>query len=114
MSPPSSRKQHQRRLDADQIAELVAEYQAGLLAKELATRWGINRHTVMKHLRASGVELRRQGIAEADIPEVVRLYESGLSLARIGERYGCEHSTVRNVLLKMGVKMRKPWPEPRS
>jgi transposase-like protein len=72
-------------------------------------RWNLNRHTVMGHVRRSGVPLRVQGITKADLPAVIRLYKEGLSLAAIGERYGVAHTTVRKELMKAGVPRRKPW-----
>ena len=57
----------QRRLAADQAAQLVAEYQAGADMKDLATRWGVHRTTVAGHLRRAGVDLRRQGLSDEQL-----------------------------------------------
>lgn len=99
----------QRRLTADQVAELVAEYQAGADMKELAVRWQVHRTTVAGHLRRAGVELRRQGLSEDQLGEAVRLYGEGRSLQWLAERYGCDAETVRTCLKREGVARREPW-----
>ncbi len=107
-SVPSARPV-QRRLTANQVVELVAEYQAGADMRELAVRWQVHRTTVAGHLRRAGVELRRQGLTEEHLDEAVRLYSEGWSLQRLAERYGCDAETVRSYVRRSGVEMRKPW-----
>ncbi len=99
----------QRRLTADQAAELVAEYQAGADMRELAVRWQVHRTTVAGHLRRAGVELRRQGLSEEQLGEAVTLYSEGWSLQRLAECYGCDAETVRSYLRQAGTRMRRPW-----
>ncbi len=99
----------QRRLTADQVAELVAEYQAGADMRELAVRWQVHRTTVAGHLRRAGIELRRQGLSDGQLDEAVRFYGEGWSLQRLAERYGCDAETVRQGLRNVGVAMRQPW-----
>ncbi len=102
-------RQAQRRLAPNQIAELVAEYQAGADMRELAGRWGVHRTTVAGHLRRAGAELRRQGLSDEQLSEAVRLYGEGWSLQRLSERYGCDAETVRARLKKRNVVRRQPW-----
>ncbi len=99
----------QRRLKADQAAELVAKYQAGADMRELVEQWGIHRTTVAGHLRRAGVELRRQGLSDEQLSEAMRLYGEGWSLQRLAERYCCDAETVRTYLKQTGVRMRQPW-----
>lgn len=100
-------RQDQTRLTPDQIAELVAEYQAGFSVREVAERWLVVRQTVSAHLRRAGVELRSPAVHD-HVDEAVTLYEVGWSLARLGGRYDCDPETVRVVLMRLGVRMRKP------
>jgi DNA invertase Pin-like site-specific DNA recombinase len=51
-------RQHQKRLDYAEIAQLIAEYQAGASTYQLATRFGIHRTTVTHHLRTQGIQMR--------------------------------------------------------
>lgn len=109
--PPrrTSRGPTQRRLTADQVAELVAEYQVGADMNELAARWDVHRTTVAGHLRNAGVALRRRGLSVEQLGEAVQLYGEGWSLQRLAERIGCDAETVRTHLLRAGVRMRRPW-----
>ena len=52
----STVKQRQRRLQPDEIDQLVAAYQAGASTYGLADQFGITRHTVAAHLNRRGVE----------------------------------------------------------
>ena len=102
-------RQVQRRLTADQAAQLVAEYQAGDDMTVLAARWGLHRTTVASHLRRAGVALRRQGVPADRLDEAVRLYAEGWSCQRLAERFDCDDETVRQALKRTGVQLRSPW-----
>jgi DNA-binding CsgD family transcriptional regulator len=52
----------QRRLLADQIAELVDGCRSGKTMKELASEFGIHRTTVSSHLTEQGVPIRHGGL----------------------------------------------------
>lgn len=106
---PPTERQLQRRLTAEQGAELVAEYQAGDDMKVLADRWRVHRTSVAAQLRRAGVELRRQGVPADVLDDAIRLYREGWSCARLGERYGCDAETVRQALLTSGIHLRRPW-----
>lgn len=102
-------RQRQVRLAVDEVAELAAEYQAGLDMRDLAIRWNVSRHTVADHLRRAGVDVRRQGLPQLLVPEATRLYLAGWSLARLGDRFSCDAETVRQALKQAGVQLRRPW-----
>lgn len=106
---PVRKRQVQRRLTAEEVERLVAEYQAGADMKQLAQTWAMHRTTVAAQLRKAGVELRRQGVPDERLQEAVRLYAEGWSLQRLAERYGCDAETVRTTLKLQDVRMRKPW-----
>ncbi len=110
VSPPP--RPAQRRLTNHQVAELVAEYQAGADMQELAVRWQVHRTTVAAHLRLSGVELRRQGVPANRVDEAIRLYREGWSCERLAERYDCDDETVRQSLKRAGVTLRRSWERP--
>jgi hypothetical protein len=63
--PPADRPRPRRarQLDADQVQELIAGYQAGATVYELATRFGIERRTVSAILHRHGVPVRRRGLS---------------------------------------------------
>ena len=108
---PRSSIRRQARLTQLEVAELIAQYLAGATSRQLAGRWGMNRHTVTEHLRRSGV-LRYQGLSEGQVAEACRLYLAGWSLARIAAALSCAPHTVRSALLREGVTMRRSWERP--
>jgi hypothetical protein len=82
--PPSADRprQRQRRLSPEDITALITEYLAGADMAGIATRWGVHRGTVARHLQRAGVSLRRQGIPTHRLAEALRLYEEGSSCQR--------------------------------
>src|SRR5258708_38889850 len=82
LSEPSHTRQEQRtpvrakQLDAHQVQELIADYQAGATVFRLGDQFGISRQTVSKILRRHGVPIRRRGLSPEQIDEAVRLYEA--------------------------------------
>ncbi|MCX4098022.1 hypothetical protein [Nocardia sp. alder85J] len=74
---------------------------------ELAEKFSIQRQTVSKHLHASGVTMRQQGLSEAQVERAVELYvEERLTLKQVGAKLGADAGTVRLALLRRGVRMR--------
>jgi DNA-directed RNA polymerase specialized sigma24 family protein len=109
---PKKPRQAQRRLLAEQVGQLVREYEAGDDMTVLAARWELHRTAVAGHLRRAGGALRRQGAPAERLAEAVRLYGEGWSCQRLAERYGCDDETVRQALKRAGVRMRLPWERP--
>jgi DNA-directed RNA polymerase specialized sigma24 family protein len=95
-----------KQLDAEQVQELIAGYQAGATVYELGEQFGIERRTVSDILHRNEVPMRRRGLSPEQINEAVRLYETGWSLARIGQKMGVDPTTVRTRLRERGVRMR--------
>lgn len=95
-----------RRLNEEQVQQLIAGYEAGATVYELGERFGISRQTVGRILKQREVTMRRQGLAPEKVDEAVSLYESGWSLARIGDHLGVDHTTVWNRLRERGLRMR--------
>ena len=110
--PAVRQRQAQRRLTAEQVQQLVAEYENGASVQDLASHWGIHRTTVAAQLRQAGVRLRRQGVPDRLLDEAIRLYNDGWSCQRLADRYGCNATTVWKVLQQAGVKLRAPWERP--
>ena len=102
-------RQAQRRLMAEQVAQLVAEYKAGDDMSVLAARWSLHRTFVAAQLRRAGVTLRRQGIPDDRLDEAVRPYGEGWSCQRLAEHFSCDDETVRQALKRAGVQLRAPW-----
>lgn len=99
-------RQHQTRLDTEQIDQLVSRYLEGATVYELAAEFGCHRATVSDHVKRSGVPMRRHKASAEQIDEIVRLYESGLSLARVGDRVGMTARSVLKYLRGVGIATR--------
>jgi hypothetical protein len=52
-----------RQLDADQVQELIAGYQAGATGYELGDRFSVERRTVSNILKRHDVPMRRRGLS---------------------------------------------------
>ena len=105
-------RQHHRRLSKTEVTELINGYGQGAPVKDLAQWFGIHRVTVTALLQRYGVELRRSGLAPADIPAVASMYNQGWSCARLGEKFGVDAATVWRALRATGVEMRLPSQRP--
>ncbi len=102
---------HQRRLLLSEIEELIAARVAGAEINDLATRFGIHRATVIKHLNQSNTpKRRRQGrtLTPDQLLGAGEAYNSGLSLVEVGKRYGVDRRQVSRALKKAGVVIRAP------
>ena len=104
---PPKFHQTQKRLDPDQIARLIAEYEAGSPVNDLAVTYGLNRSTVLHHLKRQGVPRRRSRLTIADVEKIVGLYAYGESVERIALELRIGATTVRRALVKAGVELRR-------
>jgi hypothetical protein len=106
---PGTHYRTARQLRPVEVDELVQGYEAGATVFQLGDRFGIDRRTVGKHLRARGIDTTPPGLRPDDIPRAAELYRAGWSLARISREFDTTHMTVRARLLEAGVVMRTPW-----
>lgn len=99
-------RQHQRRLQADELKLLLADYAGGVEICEMARRYRINRRTVIRHVRRQGVRMRHPKLGLKDVERAAQLYKSGKSLAQVGAVFAVDAETIRRVLTKADVPMR--------
>lgn len=92
----------------DLIALLRAEYESGRAVRAICKDHGLDRVAVMKHLRASGVKLRRQGLTPEQSVRAAEMYQSGLTLAEVGARFEVAQGTVGRSLRNQDVLLRPP------
>lgn len=99
---PQRARQRQNRLSAAQVADLVADYEAGLSIQKLAAKYKIRHETVARWLKRSGIEQRplKIGIPRDRLAEALGLRKDGWSYARIGKRFGCSGTAVSSALRK--------------
>jgi hypothetical protein len=111
-----SPRQKQRRLNPEEISEVLQRHQAGESANSLAKVFGTHRRTIVQHLTASQVQTRYR--ADIDLLEARQLYEQGWSLARVGQHFGVAAGTIRRALLQDGMTTRpvgtNQWMRPSS
>ena len=112
-APAADRPDRQRRLGPDDIGRLVAGYNAGATAKDLAAEYGIHRRTVAAHLERAGVLRRRQGLVDpAKVREAGELYEQGWSTDRLAAHYRLSQHSVNVALRQAGITIRPPGGSP--
>lgn len=106
----TKRRQKQRRLDPDQILELVSQYLDGQSVRQLTEAWGIHRTTVLDHLQRHDVPRRvsKRKMTDAMVREAAKHYNAGRSLATLGQRYSVDPQTVSRELKKAGIQIRPP------
>jgi hypothetical protein len=112
--PPVNRPKpgRARQLDADQIQELIAGYQAGATVYELGARFGIERRTVNNILHRHDIPMRRRGLSPDQLDDAIHLYNLGWSLARVGEHLNVHHTTVLTKLRERAIPTRDPHGRP--
>lgn len=92
---------------------MVAAYRRGVPVEELAASFGVNRTTVLRHVRRHGVPKRdRRTLRGADLDRAIGLYGAGRSADWIAAELEVAASTVRRALKDAGVSLR-PGGRPR-
>jgi hypothetical protein len=95
-----------RRLGSAQVAQLVADYQAGQTTTQLMASYGIGKGTVLRLLETAGIPRRNQPLTPEQCAEAIRLYQQGWSLARVGLHLGRDDSLIHLVLQRAGIPRR--------
>lgn len=86
------------RITPERLAEMVADYGAGMSAYELADKYGHNRGTIMKHLTCAGVRSRVAVPTEEEIFRWRELRAEGLGFKTIARQVGRNYKTIRKYL----------------
>ncbi|GLZ30917.1 hypothetical protein Lesp02_31060 [Lentzea sp. NBRC 105346] len=107
------RPRRARQLGADQIEQLIADYQSGATVYQLGDRFSIERRTVSNILHRHGVPMRRRGLSPDQIDDAIHLYNLGWSLGRVGQHLGVAHTTVLAKLRERGIPTRDAHGRPR-
>jgi hypothetical protein len=102
----------ERRLGKQVVAELVANYVAGVPTTQLALTYCLGKGSVLRLLHEHGVAMRRQPMTGSEVDQATTLYRAGWSLAKIGSKFGVDGMTVRTALLKRSILMRSAHERP--
>jgi phage-related baseplate assembly protein len=96
-----------RRLNKDEIADLVKAYAEGELLDQLVARFRVDPTTIETHVRAAGIPKRRHWVGPRQLEQAVKLYEGGRSVKFIADQLGVGATTVKRALSKAGVQLRR-------
>lgn len=97
----AKKKQIQRRLSAEQMDQVVADYVTGLSSVVVGRRYGINPSTVLENVRARGIERRPRSsaiIVGPKLERAIQLREEGCTQENIGNEFGVSRDAVRRAL----------------
>ena len=97
----------QRRLSQEIREQLLADYQSGVSAKQLASRYRLSRSSIRTVLRESGLPQRYQAVTESETDQAVEFYSAGSTIAEVAAVLGRPCSTIRTALARRGVAMRR-------
>lgn len=105
--PATAPRSNSRHLDAETLAAMVEEYNAGATTAELRLKYSLAQGSLLKLLRANGAVNRRQGLTAAQEKAAVGLYEYGPSIGSIAGRSGavCYERTSRCVVFTTGTTL---------
>jgi DNA invertase Pin-like site-specific DNA recombinase len=93
-------------LSPEKEVEVVALYQAGRTAKEVADRFGIHRLTVSRAVRRAGGRVGREPLTPREVERAAALYGAGLSLPDVATKLSLPRGSIRRQLILTGVEMR--------
>ncbi|MVU81408.1 hypothetical protein GPX89_29720 [Nocardia sp. ET3-3] len=103
-----------RRLSESDRAQIVAAYESGASANQLASDHQLAKGSILEILRTAGAAIRHQcRLSRKEIDQAVVDYQDGQTLARIGDRLGVKATTVRAALERRGVPRRDTHGRPR-
>jgi transposase-like protein len=85
-------------LSSEARAALVADYESGVSANQLAKQHQLSRCSIRRLLRESGIARRHLAMSEADVEQAVQLYTSGQTIAAVADQLGRPSSTVQTAL----------------
>jgi hypothetical protein len=95
-----------RRLSFGRLQQLLADYQAGTSANQLARRYDLSRASIRVLLREADMPRRYQAITKAETDQAVELYAAGLTIAQVAAKLDRPWATVQTALTRRGVVRR--------
>jgi hypothetical protein len=75
-----------KRLPAETIERLVAEYAGGATAAELSQRYGLAKNSVIRLVRQAGKQVRHPRLSSSELARLVVLFQAGLTQRETGAR----------------------------
>jgi len=95
-----ARSQHLRKFKGDALNRLVAEYEQGMPASDLAVKYSCATITVLDALRQAGVIIRgpKPHMTAAKIEEARAMYASGMTFKQVAERTGRHENSIMHLM----------------
>ncbi len=104
LPPPVVRpRQLSRRLSAEQITNMITDYQAGLSSRQVADRYDISKQSALKILRQHQVTRPRSRITDERVYKAKALFDQGLSVAKAANKLGIPATTLTRAFRKRGL-----------
>jgi|SRR5829696_7752067 len=92
-----------KRLPAETIERLVAEYAGGATAAELSQRYGLAKNSVIRLVRQAGKQVRHPRLSSSELARLVVLFQAGLTQRDIAEQLDRSPSAVWHCLRRLGL-----------
>lgn len=108
LMPKTQRYRVADRFSSDELAQLVARYQAGEMSTTLARECGIAKSTFLRLLAEYGVVARPRGLTPAKEKEILRLRQQGMIIRDIAKRVGCSYDTARIFIKSLRIDNSSP------
>lgn len=86
------------RITPERLEAMIADYESGMSAYDLADKYGQHRTTIMKHLAAAGIRSRVAVPTDEEVLLWRELHAEGLGFKTIARRVERNHKTVRKYL----------------
>jgi DNA-binding CsgD family transcriptional regulator len=94
-----------KRLSAEAIAGIIADYAAKMPVRAIARKYGINEWTVHHRLKRTGVMKRPYAIQPDTVNAILRLHAKGCTNVAIAHSVNVSETSVRNILKRHGSKL---------
>lgn len=86
------------RYTSDELAQLVAGYQAGEMSTALPRECDMAKSTFLRLLTGRGVRARPRGLTPAKEGEIPRIRKQGMVIRKVAKQVGCSYDTTRKFL----------------
>ena len=104
---PRTKKHVRKQFDDSEVAQLLADYEAGVFMKDLVQKYQVHHVTIQKYVHRGRTKSRAHRASAFPTVEVKKLYLSGLPIVEIAHRLNASESTVSRALDRAGVVIRK-------
>ena len=95
-----------RRLSPETRKQIADQRRAGVMVKQLAADYDLNRRTIMEVLRTEGIPARKPTLGPEHRDEIARLYATGLSVAQVALRFGVSDDLMFHTFRRLGIPTR--------